>query len=128
MDTYGKCLLVSMGFFIMAGITAQYTYNYWNTIYIAVLIAVTIITGLYVLIRYAPKDTPNKPITEPQEIRKFKRLSIVYLSVWLIAVAVLTVFKLNLYALALCFGVLLELFAITPTGHKFFDMINSVKK
>ena len=123
MDTYGKCLFVSLGLFILFALIAQYTFMYWNTACIAVLITFTFAVGLYVLIRYAPKDTPNKPITEPQEIRKFKRLSIVYLSVWLIIVAVLTVYKLNLFALALCFGVLLELFTISPTGHKFFDII-----
>jgi type IV secretory pathway TrbL component len=30
---------------------------------------------------------------------------------------------LYLYVLSLCFGILLELFAISPTGHKFFDAV-----
>ncbi len=123
MDTYGKCLFVSMGLFITVALIAQYTYHYWNFMYLAVLIAVAFILGLYVLVRYSPKDTPNKPITDPQEIRKFKILSIVYLFIWSIITSVLTFYGLNMYVLSLCFGVLLELFAITPTGHKFFDKI-----
>ena len=28
-----------------------------------------------------------------------------------------------MFAMSLCFGMLLELFAISPTGHRFFDLI-----
>lgn len=123
MDTYGKCLFVSLGLFITAALIAQYTYSYWNFMWLAVLLVPAFILGFYVIIRYAPKDTPNKPITDPRDIRKFKKLSIIYLSVCLAVIAVLTVLGLNMYVLSLCFGVLLELFTVTPAGHKFFDMI-----
>lgn len=123
MDTYGKCLFVSIAMFILAALTAQYTYPYWNSPAPATLIAATFITGLYVLIRYAPKDTPHKPITDPGEIKKFKALSIVYLFLLLAASSVLAAYKLNMYTLSLCFGMLLELFMVTPMGHKFFDRI-----
>jgi accessory gene regulator B len=82
MDTYGKCIFVSLGLFIVSSLVANYTYANWQGVHIILLILVTFILGLYVLIRYAPKDTPNKPITSPDEIRKFKRLSIMYLFVW----------------------------------------------
>mgnify|MGYP000933579250 FL=1 len=124
MDTYGKCLFVSLVLYITLGLITQYTYQYWNYVHIKILIAATFISGLYVLVRYAPKDTPNKPITGPQQIRKYKILSLIYLLVWLIVSIMLAIFELNMYVIALSFGILLELFAITPTGHRFFDKIN----
>lgn len=123
MDTQGKCLLVSLGLFIIASLIAKYTYHQWNTSQLAILILITFISGLYVLIRYAPRDNPNKPITDPNEIRKLKKLSLIYLFVWLVVIVILTLFSLNLIVVSLGFGVLLELFIITPTGHKFFDLI-----
>lgn len=123
MDTYGKCLFVSLVLFVAAALIAQHTYDYWGLMYLTALITVTFFAGLYVLIRYAPKDTPNKPITDPKEIRKFKRLSIVYLFILTIVTIVLAVYGHRLLVLSLCFGVLLELFLISPTGHKFFDII-----
>jgi accessory gene regulator B len=123
MDTYGKCIFVSLGLFIVSSLVANYTYANWQGVHIILLILVTFILGLYVLIRYAPKDTPNKPITSPDEIRKFKRLSIMYLFVWGAVVSGLAFLALYLYVLSLCFGILLELFAISPTGHKFFDAV-----
>lgn len=123
MDTQGKCLLVSLGLFITASLIAKYTYYQWNTLQLAVLILITFITGLYALIRYAPRDNPNKPITDPDKIRKFKKISLIYLFVWLVVIVILTFLGMNLIAISLGFGVLLELFIITPTGHKFFDLI-----
>lgn len=125
MDTYGKCLFVSMGLFIGAASIAQYTYPYWSPAYMAVLIGLTFILGLYALVRYAPKDTPNKPITDPQEIKRYKKLSIAYLFVWLALTIGLTVFGLKRYMLSLCFGVLLELFTVTPAGHRFFGAVKN---
>ena len=123
MDTYGKCLLVSIGFFVAAALIAKHTNRYWSITWLVILITLTFTIGLYILKKYAPKDTPNRLITDPKEKNKFKVLSIVYICVWLIVVTVLTVQGLNMYTLLLCFGVLQEIFAITPTGHKFFDLI-----
>ncbi len=123
MDTQGKCLLVSLIMFIAAALLAKYTYAYWSTLQLAVLIAVTFLSGLYVVIKYAPKDNPNKPITDPGEILKFKKLSVAYLLLWLAAAVILTLFKLNIFVVSSGFGVLLELFIVTPVGHRFFDRV-----
>lgn len=123
MDTYDKCLLVTMVLFISAALIARHTYMCWNTTGLAILIAFTIISGLYVLVRYAPKDTPNKPITDPNHINKLKFMSIIYLFILATITSILTAFKINTYVLSICFGILLELFTITPIGHKFFEAI-----
>lgn len=125
MDTYGKCLLTSIALFIGAGAISQYTHTYWSPIAIAVMIAGTSILGFYAIVKYAPKDTPNKPITAPEEIRKFKRLSLGYLIIWLIAAIVLMTLKLGMPVLAFCFGLLFEAFTLTPTGHYVFNFIRS---
>mgnify|MGYP000985132066 CR=1 FL=1 len=125
MDTYGKCLFASLVLYITASLITQHTYKFWNDFHIAMLITITFVTGLYVLIRYAPKDTPNKPITKPEQIMKYKKLSIIILFVWFIISIALTIFKQSMYIIALNLGILLELFSVTPTGHKFFDKINN---
>jgi accessory gene regulator B len=123
MDTYSKCLFVSLGIFILAALVAQHTYTYWSTLYLIVLIGITFFIGMYVLVRYAPRDTPNKPIEEPKEIRKFKCLSIIYIFLWTVITIILAICKNKLFVLSLCFGVLLEIFLISSTGHKVFDAI-----
>lgn len=124
MDTYGKCIATSLGLFVLAGLIDKYTYQYWDIKYVIALVIVSFITGLWVATKWAPCDTPNKPITKPEEIRKFKRLTVIYVCLWLVAALALTYFKLNMYALAICFGFLLEIFTVTPAGHVFFDKIS----
>jgi accessory gene regulator B len=127
MDTYGKCIAISLGLFILTGTFTQYTYTCWQLPYVLTLIAITFFTALYVTKKWVPRDTPNKPITKPEEIKKFRRLSFIYIFIWLIAALALLCFKIGLYEkylVAGCLGLLLELFAISPIGHKFFDKIS----
>lgn len=124
-DTYGKCLLVSLIFVLSTALISQYTYIYWNIVSIAVFLSFIFVYGLLMIIKYAPKDTPTKPITEPSAIRKYKRLSIVYLGILLILCSVLTLLNLKLYVIAIGFGILLEIFTITPSGHSFFNSIKN---
>ncbi len=123
MKTYGKCLVVTIGLFITAALLAQYTHQYWSMGGIVILFALTFVTGIYLLIKYAPKDSPNRLITDLQERRRFKKLSIIYIIIWLVVVIVLTMYGMKIYILALCFSVLLEVFGITPIGHSFFEKI-----
>lgn len=121
MNTYGKCIVASLGMFISAALISKYTYHFWNRISIVVFIILTFIVSLAVLLKWAPSDNPNRPITKQEEITKFKGLSVVFIIIWLFASLIAAYFKFNMYALAGCFGVVLEIFTITPSGHRFFE-------
>ncbi|RCX10342.1 accessory gene regulator B [Anaerobacterium chartisolvens] len=125
MDSYGKCIVVSMVLFVLAGLLAGYTHMYWSQLHMAVLAGATFIAGLLTVNKYAPRDTPNKPITDVAEKRRFKTLSFIYLFVWLPVTLALIYFNLNMYAVSLCLGVLLELFSVSDLGHRFFDVIKN---
>jgi len=75
------------------------------------------------LIKWAPADNPNRPITDKKEIKKFRILSMIYIVIWLVLSLTLVYFKQNMFVLALCLGVILEVFSITPAGIRFFKMI-----
>lgn len=129
MDTYGKCIGVSVGLFIIAGMVSTYTYQQWPTYSIIALIGIVFIISIISVIKWAPSDNPNRPITDEKEFLRFKRLSIVYVVVWGGAVLTALNYNYNMYVLAACFGLLLEVFSITPLGHKFFDTVkNSFNK
>jgi accessory gene regulator B len=132
MDSYGKCILTSLIMFVILGTISQYTHQYWSLTFIAILIMISFISGMFVIKKWAPSDTPNRPITRPEEIRKFKLLSYVYCIVWM-AVATTSVFLrilsiipvgYNKFIIAGIFGFLLELFTISPAGYKFYDLVS----
>ncbi|WP_010246671.1 accessory gene regulator ArgB-like protein [Acetivibrio cellulolyticus] len=125
MDTYGRCLAISITMFIGFALIARYTYSYWNAYYITVFTIVIIALSAFSLYKWAPSDNPNRPITELSEIKKFKRLSIIYLIIWTIAATILIWSNLYLILLSITFGLSLEVFSITPFGHRFFDGIKN---
>lgn len=125
MDTYGKCIVVSLILFSMSAVISQYTYNYWNIEALIVFVLFSFAITLYSLYKWAPAENPNRPITNPEEIRKFRVLSMVYIVIWAIIVSMLIYFKLKLYVLASCFPVLLESWAISPLGYRFFNFLDN---
>jgi len=127
MNTYTKCMFVSLALFISAALLSGYTYQYWPKWSLVILAAATFIVSIPVLLKWAPADNPNRPITKPEEIRKFKRLSIVYMVIWSLVIAtVLWIEPVNhqIYVIAASLGVLMELFTISPAGQGFFHKIS----
>ena len=127
MDTYGKCIATSLALFILAGVIVQYTYSNWNQYVICLFVLLSVIISLISAKKWAPSDTPNRPITKPEEITKFKNGTYLYIFIWLIVISILfitRVSKYQVFVLAATFGLILEIFTITPLGHKFFNRIS----
>jgi Membrane protein putatively involved in post-translational modification of the autoinducing quorum-sensing peptide len=128
MDNYTKCMVTSFALFFLLGFLVKYTYNYWS---LAMLIAISIIAFIAALItsiKYAPADTPYKPITKPEKIRKLKTMSILVVFMWSIIDIILIYNKLNYYILAGCLGMLMAAFIISPAGYEFFDFISGKRR
>jgi len=89
------------------------------------LCAVTLIgiTGLYFVIKWAPADTSNKPITKENKRYRLKRLSELYVFVWAIALVVLilalprTALLYSLF-LASTGGFILQMVSICPLCYR----------
>ncbi|MCX7747216.1 MAG: accessory gene regulator B family protein [Clostridia bacterium] len=124
MDTYGKCIITSLGLMLASGVITQYTYKSWQVEYVIALLIISFLAGLIVSIKWAPADTPNKPITKPEEIKKFKVLSIIYMMVFFAAGLILIYNNYTMFVIAGCLGLLLEAYTVTPMGYRFFDKIS----
>jgi accessory gene regulator B len=126
MDTFNKCTIISLLLFITFGSTAQYTFDLWPTACILAIILIAYSFAFFAVLKWVPDDNPNRPITEPDEIKKFKKQTILVLTFYaaiLTLVLLLKCINFKLYILSICFGVSLEMFTVTPSGHKFFDAI-----
>jgi accessory gene regulator B len=128
MDSYGKCAITSIGLFVVFGTMIQYTYEIWPSPIILATLAAVAIYAFYSAYRWAPKDTPNKPITKPEQIKKLRILTFTHLIIWLPLTYTLIYFEIKMIALCLIFGILISIFIITPEGHRFFDMIKGKMK
>jgi accessory gene regulator B len=127
MDTYGKCIATSLVLFLVSACIAQYSHSAWNTAALIILLVITLLVSVFLSLRYAPADNPNRPITRKEELRKFKKLTILTLGVWMLVFSLLLALQAGdykLYTVAGCFGILLEMFTITPPGYAFFKWVS----
>ncbi len=127
MDTFGRCAIVSITMFVIGGVLSRYTYQYVNFIIPMILILLAFIAELYCIIKYSPRDNPNRPITNKKEITKFRKLAVFNLLMLEIINIILILYNANMYSLSVTFGIGTAAFIISPVGYKFFDFINGKK-
>jgi len=118
--THLRCATISLIQFIGCALVVQYTHQYWTYVNIYCLLIFSIFMALYIIIRYIPRDTPNKPITEQIQINKFKRWSLFYISGWIVTMSIFLLLNIKIIVIASCFGLLLELFSISELGYQSF--------
>ena len=122
---YNKCITFSTIQFIGSALIVKYRIQHWSQTNVYSLLLLCILTALYAIYRYIPRDTPNKPITEILEIRKFKRWSSYYLFIWTIIMTISLLFNLKIIVLSSCFGLLLELFSVCKIGQIVYSKLDS---
>lgn len=97
-----------------------------STLYL--LVAVTWLFSLAAILRYAPADTPNRPIVKPEERRKFRGMSLTVLAVWGITAINAVMFKLTTgeMILASALGLLWQTHSITPHGYRLVEKFDQL--
>lgn len=124
MDKFDKCLITSLILFIGAGFITKYVGPQLSLLSLSVLTGVIFLLALFVLIKYAPSDTPYKPIVNPVKRKRLKIISIINLCIWVVVNSFLIYYEQRMFAMAGVVGVLLALFIVSPAGYAFFDAIS----
>ena len=122
---YNKCITFSTIQFIGTALLIKYTLQYWSFIDMWYLFNFCVVITMYIIYRYVPRDTPNKPITELLEIKKFKRWSSYYLFIWTIIMTISLLFNLKIIVISSCFGLLLELLSVCKIGQIVYSKLDS---
>lgn len=100
---------------------------------IPMAIAVIIIFSLafYIVYKYAPVDSPNKPIKTKLKIKRMRKDSFIILSVYLILSAVFYVLSYSAenfraYGISMLLGTAWQTFTLTSLGDQFIEKMNKV--
>jgi len=125
MSTYNGCLIISYTQFIGFALMILITFQYWTQLLIWSLLMLCLFLGVYVSIRYAPRDSPNNRITDTSQINKLKRWSLYFLLTWTILMTIFIFFNLKLIVISSCFGLLLELFSVSKLGQIFYIFLDN---
>lgn len=124
MDTFLTCLSTTTFLFLGGGLLVHNIQLYSNQYINLIIICGEFILNLCLINKYAPRDTPNKLITDIQEITKYKRQSIIYIVI--INIILLVFSSYNIFVLSIIFGLLLEVFTIIPRGVFIFNKIELI--
>lgn len=123
MGSYVRCMIVSSCMFLFSGVIVQYTNAHWSQAALALLAGAVFLAALPAVLKWAPADTPYKPITKPAQIRTLKTLSVIAVILWGAAETTFIINGLNFYSLAGSLGILMAVFLISPAGYRFFDFV-----
>lgn len=126
MGSYVKCMIASTLLFMLPGFIVEYTHPLWSQGMLAMLAAAVFLTALPVVWKWAPADTPFKPINKPGQIKVLKILSVTVVILWALIEAILIVNRLNFVSLAGSLGILTAAFVISPAGYGFFGFIGDI--
>jgi accessory gene regulator B len=123
-QSYNLCIIVSLSQFLGSALVVLSTLQYWSQLDIWCLFLFCIVSALYNIKRYVPRDTPNKPITKQSDVTRLKRWSLYYLFTWTIIMTILLLFNLKLIIISSCFGLLLEIFSVSNVGQKIYSKLD----
>jgi accessory gene regulator B len=126
-STFFRCLVLGTVIMVGLGQLAAMIGMLMPHALLFFLVAFTTAWGFYVMHRWAPADTPAKPIVSPKKRTRYRRLSYIFIAV----AAVVSLFILygggapldSALALASIGGVCWQIYSITPTGYRFIAMV-----
>lgn len=125
-SSFLRCLL--LGAIVMVGIgkTASMVGMVPQNLLFA-LVGLSITGGFYALYKWAPADTPAKPIVSLTKRAKYRKLSYIYSTVWAAVMSVLILWGGELaFALTVASmgGFCWQIFTITPAGYRFATAVD----
>lgn len=122
-STPWRCILVSTLLAILFGLAGRLLSPFLARAPLAAVVCATAFAAAAVLSRYAPAETPAKPIPEPQR-KTLKALSLLFLAAWMPGMLLLPLGRDLLAASTI--GLAWQVFSITPAGYCLYRSIDGL--
>jgi len=94
------------------------------------VVTISVAVGFYAVHKWAPADTPAKPIVSAVKRARYKRLSFMGIGIWAAVIILLILCEwtplVSALTLASIGGFLWQIFSITPAGYKFVAITESL--
>ncbi|MDT3698018.1 MAG: accessory gene regulator B family protein [Thermincola sp.] len=129
-NTFGRCLIFSIIALLGIGGLAPELGRSVNEKGMILLVLLSTIVGLYAVKKWAPVDTPNKPITKKEKKERYRQLSLLYVFAWGLGITLLIIFTKTTgpfsLVLASIGGLLIQTFSLTPIGIQFTERVDRI--
>lgn len=123
MDTYAKCLLITLAAFVPASLICKYLILAQQTSFIIILCTAAIVALIIIL--WAPKDSPVNKIAAKAK-KTLKIASMLLITVWSILGIILNLSGMTEMSASICCGLLIEASTILPAGAMIYTKIDKI--
>lgn len=126
-SAYYRCLIGGTVWFLLLGWGVYSLHAFISPSVISVDAGLLFFISLAIILKYAPGETENKPITGEAEREKFKKWSVaIMLAYGLMLVLFSNVAVLDSLVLPMAAGIMAQAFTVSPAGYDFLHFIDRV--
>lgn len=126
MDTYAKCLLITLAAFLPASIVCKHFTLNQNTCFI--FLSCVLLVAITVILKWAPKESPMNKIDSGKAKKTLKSVSALLLIFWFVTALLLNLFGMTESSMSISFGLLIEISTIPPAGSAVYNKIDKILK
>jgi accessory gene regulator B len=125
------CTFISIFTITLFAYISRYILYLYLNIYLDVgILVIVYIASFLIFTKHVPVDSPNKPITKPEKIKRLRKQSFIILFLYFLVSLLLFYFEINhprLYSISLSMqlAVIWQTFMLTKLGAKFINIIDT---
>lgn len=125
MDTYAKCLLITLAAFMPASLICKYLIP-GQLVSIIIILCTAIVVALIIWL-WAPKDSPVNQIADKAK-NTLKKASMLLMWGWSALAVILSLAGMSEIATPICCGLLIEASTILPAGAAAYTKLDKIIK
>ncbi len=126
-SAYYRCLVGGIICFLLLGWGVQVLNPLLSRQIITMIALFSFLLVEFILWKYAPGDTENKPITEPADKKRFKKWSLrIGFAYFVIMMSCAGFDRASAFVLPVAAGMLEQAFTVTPWGYSFMHFVDRV--
>ena len=124
---YYRCLIGGTAWFLFLGWGVHSLNNLLNQSTIIISAGLLFFLSIILILKYAPGETENKPISSEAERKKFKNWSVAIMIIYAFIIVLFSNLSvLNMFALPIATGIIAQAFTVSPAGYGFIHFVDRV--
>ncbi|MCT8978565.1 accessory gene regulator B family protein [Clostridium sp. CX1] len=119
-----RCAIIGAITAVGLALFVEYTYKFLDLNWIIIISVFTFLFAYYNICKYAPVDSPAKPIVKEKSKQRMKKKSILTLNVLAVFMIIIVISQFTIenkyylpVAMCICLGVLWQVLTLTPKGY-----------
>lgn len=124
---YYRCLIGGTAWFLFLGWGVHSLNILLNQSTINISAGLLFFLSIILILKYAPGETENKPISSEAERKKFKNWSVAIMIIYAFIIVLFSNLSvLNMFTLPIATGIIAQAFTVSPAGYGFIHFVDRV--